>query len=371
MGNNGLNILYISKLSGNLFAGPNNSVPAQIKSQSKIDNVFWYNLNYIKREEWKAIGCYNFNDYPSGRLVDLPSPFNKPDIVVVEEFYCFPFEKTLQDVRKSQIPFVIIPRSELTEQAQSKKKIKKKIGNMLYFNSLARNASAIQYLSEQEKKESEKQWKTKSFIIPNGTDVMVDYEKKFSHDRMHAVYIGRYEMYQKGLDILVEAVTKRQDLLRQNNFKITMYGVDQEGTVSQLMEDIKKLGIEDLFEINECVFGEEKRKVLLSADLFIMTSRFEGMPMGLIEALAYGLPVLVTRGTNMLDEIKGSKAGWIAENDANSVAHAFEMMIRDKCQMQKISLSSKALARNYSWEHLAIISHKMYNEINSMNGDMQ
>ena len=40
-----MNVLYISKLTGNLFAGPNNSVPAQIKAQSKIDNVFWYNLN--------------------------------------------------------------------------------------------------------------------------------------------------------------------------------------------------------------------------------------------------------------------------------------------------------------------------------------
>ena len=37
-----MNVLYISKLTGNLFAGPNNSVPAQIKAQSKIDNVFWY-----------------------------------------------------------------------------------------------------------------------------------------------------------------------------------------------------------------------------------------------------------------------------------------------------------------------------------------
>ena len=54
MGEN-MNVLYISNLTGNLFAGPNNSVPAQIKAQSKRDNVFWYNINDIKREEWKEI----------------------------------------------------------------------------------------------------------------------------------------------------------------------------------------------------------------------------------------------------------------------------------------------------------------------------
>ena len=76
MGEN-MNVLYISNLTGNLFAGPNNSVPAQIKAQSKRDNVFWYNINDIKREEWKEINCYNLKDYPSGRLKDLPKPFKK------------------------------------------------------------------------------------------------------------------------------------------------------------------------------------------------------------------------------------------------------------------------------------------------------
>lgn len=44
-----MNILYLSNLTGNLFAGPNNSVPAQIRAQSKIDNVFWYNINKMNR----------------------------------------------------------------------------------------------------------------------------------------------------------------------------------------------------------------------------------------------------------------------------------------------------------------------------------
>ena len=104
MGEN-MNVLYISNLTGNLFAGPNNSVPAQIKAQSKRDNVFWYNINDIKREEWKEINCYNLKDYPSGRLKDLPKPFNKPDIAVIEEFYCFPFCKIIKDINENNIPY--------------------------------------------------------------------------------------------------------------------------------------------------------------------------------------------------------------------------------------------------------------------------
>ncbi len=54
MGEN-MNVLYISNLTGNLFAGPNNSVPAQIKAQSKRDNVFWYNINDIKGKNGKKL----------------------------------------------------------------------------------------------------------------------------------------------------------------------------------------------------------------------------------------------------------------------------------------------------------------------------
>ena len=106
MGEN-MNVLYISNLTGNLFAGPNNSVPAQIKAQSKRDNVFWYNINDIKREEWKEINCYNLKDYPSGRLKDLPKPFNKPDIAVIEEFYCFPFCKIIKDINENNISIYV------------------------------------------------------------------------------------------------------------------------------------------------------------------------------------------------------------------------------------------------------------------------
>ena len=130
MGEN-MNVLYISNLTGNLFAGPNNSVPAQIKAQSKRDNVFWYNINDIKREEWKEINCYNLKDYPSGRLKDLPKPFNKPDIAVIEEFYCFPFCKIIKDINENNIPYIIIPRSELTKKAQKRKRVKKFIGHIL------------------------------------------------------------------------------------------------------------------------------------------------------------------------------------------------------------------------------------------------
>lgn len=355
-----MNILYLSKLTGNLFAGPNYSVPAQIKAQALQDNVFWYNLNTTNKPEWREIGCHSLEEYPVGRLSNLPAPFDHPDLVVIEEFYCYPFAKIIYDVQKERIPYIIVPRSELTQQAQKKKFIKKRVGNLLYFNNFARKACAIQYLSEQEKWDSEKRWKKKSFIIPNGIDKKKKQKQYFSQNKIKAVYIGRYEKYQKGLDLLIESINCIKEILREKNFVLNMYGVDQEGTFLELIRYIKTKKLEDLIHMNDGVFGADKEQILLDADIFVMTSRFEGLPMGLIEALSYGIPVVATKGTNLSKAITKFNAGWVALNTVESICEAFLMMLEDRELFDKKSHNAINLSELYSWESIASQSHAIY-----------
>lgn len=358
-----MNILYISNLSGNLFAGPNNSVPAQIKAQSEIDNVFWYNINHVKRKEWEAIGCSNLDDYPTKRLDDLPAPFSNPDIAVLEEFYCFPFCRIISDLQKKRIPYIIIPRSELTYKAQKKKSWKKRLANLIYFNNVVKRSAAIQYLTEAEKKESEQQWKHRSIIIPNGTSVkgQPDYGHKMG--RIRASYIGRFEIYQKGLDLLIAAISDAQKLLRESGFFLKMYGVNQEKTVEEINELIRRASINDLVSINEAVYGSDKEKILKKTDVFIMTSRFEGMPMGLIEALSYGIPCLATEGTNMSNDIDNYNAGWYAGTDVSDIVNALVKMVEEQDKYAEKSRNAHTLALKYSWSSIAKITHNAYKSI--------
>ena len=120
-----MNILFLSNLTGNLWAGPNHSVSAQVLAQSKLDNAMWLNLNHSRRDEWCVGGldCKTLDDFLTGRLHDLPVPFNHPDVAVVEETYCHPFSKIINDLQRDNIPYVIVPRSTLTMQAQQHRRI--------------------------------------------------------------------------------------------------------------------------------------------------------------------------------------------------------------------------------------------------------
>ncbi len=360
-----MNILYISKLTGNLWAGPNNSVPAQVEAQSKIDNVFWYNLNNVKRQEWvdKGLPIYNLVDIPSGRLRDLPSPFNKPDIVIVEEVYCHTFSRIIYDIQKADIPYIVIPRSTLTKQAQKHHHWKKLIGNFIYYNNMLKKAAAIQYLTQNELEESGSRWNKTSFIIPNGIEMPCKSKTNFNTNHIVATYIGRLEVYQKGLDLLLEAINYAKKELREINFKLNIYGPDQENGKLKIENLINEYNINDLVSVNDSVVGLEKERVLLDSDIFIMTSRFEGFSVGLIEALSYGIPCIVSIGTNLADKISKIGAGWKCECNAKSIKETLIESLQNKNLLCLYSQSAINLSLQYNWSSIALSSKKMYEKV--------
>lgn len=94
-----------------------------------------------------------------------------------------------------------------------------------------------------------------------------------------------------------------------------------------------------------------------------MPSRFEGLSMGLLEALSYGLPCLVTTGSNMREEIEKYDCGWGADNSVESIKNALLALIRDKDKLRIKSENARKLAEKYNWEKIAMDSHEKYLEL--------
>ena len=85
--------------------------------------------------------------------------------------------------------------------------------------------------------------------------------------------------------------------------------------------------------------------------------------MGLVEALSYGVPCLVTKGTNMADDIKACDAGWIAENSSESISEAIHNMLNENDLFMKKSNHAYELAQKYSWLSIAEKSHMQLKKI--------
>lgn len=372
---NKLNILYVSVREPHLRQGPTYSVPAQIAAQAQVDNVLWLNLvnsdtpamqELFKQVSWKELPYYK--DLSQGKiscLSQLPAPFNKPDLIVLEQFYTFGIHIAfLYKIIKSRIPFIIVPRGELTQGAQAQKKWKKKIANWLLFSRVARRAAAIQYLTNQEQATSGTKWNKKGFVIPNGVSLPPQTIKNYQPGTpVKLLYIGRLNIFHKGLDLLVQACALVKEKFEKSHVTLDIYGPDLEDNRERLLCMVQELGLTPWVRIHKELYKTDKIHALQQTDVFVMTSRFEGHPMGLIEALAYGLPCLATTGTNMREQIEKYNAGWTADNTVESIAAALEKMLKERDQFATKSTNARRLAEQYDWAEIAKQSHEIYGQI--------
>ena len=105
------------------------------------------------------------------------------------------------------------------------------------------------------------------------------------------------------------------------------------------------------------VYGEEKQKQLAKCDYFIHTSRYEGMPMAVLEALSYGIPCIVTTETNMEDIISGSNGGFVSQCNIDAVKEAIVKAIANNGTVQ---VNTEWLKNHLLWSRIARNYEKLY-----------
>jgi glycosyltransferase involved in cell wall biosynthesis len=203
------------------------------------------------------------------------------------------------------------------------------------------------------------------FVAPNGVDMPAKTKTAFRTDETHFVYIGRILPFIKGLDLMIQAFALEKDFLRQHGCRLDIYGPTEDRGVSfipEMQSYISQGGVEELVSLHPAVVREEKRRVLLDADVFIQTSRTEGMPMGILEALSYGLPCLVTEGTTFAQTIKGSGAGWNGGTSAKTIAEALCLAVNSRSRFGEMSANAVRMAEAYSWNSAAATAIGHYRE---------
>ncbi len=87
--------------------------------------------------------------------------------------------------------------------------------------------------------------------------------------------------------------------------------------------------------------------------MFVLTSRYEGQPVAVLEAWANGCPALLTPGTNMSDETIKNNCGWIADEDPLTIASSIRNIYENKNDILEKSKKAKEYVLNeYNWKKI-------------------
>lgn len=339
-------------------------VPQHVFAQQQKENVSIVNINKVPLPNF-----VNSLDYSDDFFEVLNRKGNKPDIVVFHGVYFSRYLKIAKELIRKEIPYVVVPHCSLTREALKQKWMKKLFANILFFNSFLKKSAAIHFLSENEKSGS--LFSNKGFVCGNGVDLASSLSYRVSEKKLKFVYIGRLDVFHKGLDLLLDAIKIDKDFLLKSGFLLEIYGpketythrkaVDAHDTLKRI---IKKNGIDSLVNIHDAVFDEEKDAVLRSADVFIQTSRFEGLPMGVLEALAYGIPCIVTEGTNIANDVCRYNAGWTSANKVSGIAECIKEAFVHRNELNLASQSARKLIEdNFVWKKIADKEISIYRDI--------
>lgn len=350
-----MKILHISEISNNLCNGMTTVIPCHVLEQSKIEDVYYLNLSNTPLEGFsKQVKYENNLNAKEFRLF-----LGQFDIVILHGLYIMEYVKIGRMLDSLTIPYVIVPHGSMTKSSQRKKWFKKKLANFLFFNRFVSHAAAIQFLSQGELDASVFRFK-KSFIGTNGINIPANHRHQGENIR-HISFIGRLDVFHKGLDMLIEAVSLNKQIFIDNNIQISIYGNDIKGRGAKLRKLISDFNVSDIITLNKEIFGDAKKMVLLSTDVFVLTSRFEGMPMGVLEALSYGIPCMVTEGTNLKDYIEEYNAGWTCCNSTKSVSEMLRKAIERDNNLQEKSVNALRLVNEvFSWHEVSTNTINQY-----------
>jgi len=141
---------------------------------------------------------------------------------------------------------------------------------------------------------------TEVIIVPNGVSIPSDVGRvdgalarlsvRADSQKRIFLFISRIA-FMKGLDILIEAWAQLGSQL--SNSELWIAGPDFDGTAQLLRRMIDERGLGNVALLG-AVSEEEKHWLLRAADVFVLPSRGEGQSSAILEAMAFGKPVLIT-----------------------------------------------------------------------------
>lgn len=269
-------------------------------------------------------------------------------------------------------PYLVAPHGMLDPYSLNQKAFKKKLMMKLFYRKMLDGAARLHLLNaDEEELIRPLGLKTKGVVIANGVHL-----EEIDPLPEAGQFVGKYPElagkkfflflsrlhHKKGLDYLVEAYADYRKRAGEGVYDLVIAGPDG-GVLGDIEARVAEYGLCECVHLVGAQYGADKYAALRDASAFVLTSRQEGFSIAITEALACGLPVLITENCHF-PEVSEVGAGYVIPLDHDAIVKGLGELADDVAGREQMGQAGRRLIEErFTWPKIAQQTVDVYREV--------
>lgn len=274
--------------------------------------------------------------------------------------------------RSAHVPYVVRPLGTLDPWSVARRPLRKRLLFRLGVRDLLSGAARIHYTTAEEGRLAE------SVVgsLPAGAVVPVGVDDAYFTPNAPPAGAARYLLAlsrleaKKRLEWIISACHEIASQGALGAWQLVIAGDGQAAYVARLQDLASRGPAGDRIVFKGWVDGEAKAALIRGASLFVLPSHQENLGVALVEALASGVPALVTPGVNLGVEIAAAGAGWQIEDREDAVVAGLRAAIGDDAERAARGHRAAAFADRFRWPRVVAGLLDLYRHVAAPGDDV-
>jgi glycosyltransferase involved in cell wall biosynthesis len=280
----------------------------------------------------------------------------RPSLLHANGLWMYPSLASFRWSGRGRRPYVISPHGMLDPWAVCHAAWKKRLVAWWFENAHLAGAACLHALTEAEARAIRAYGLSNPIcIVPHGIDLPKAVPARPARagqtgkDRKIVLFLGRLHP-KKGLENLLRAWKDVRSATDARDWMLVIAGWDQDRHKSELERIAQAQGIGDSLRFVGPQFDDEKAASFAGADAFVLPSLSEGLPVAVLEAWSYGLPVLMTGACNLPEGFAAAAALPIGTDRAGIAAGLRRLFAMSDAERRNMGTRGRALVRErFTW----------------------
>ena len=285
---------------------------------------------------------------------------NDFDVIHVHAVFSHSSAAAMYRARKARRPYIVRPLGNLAPYSLTRSRARKQFFLACGGRALIESAGAVHCTSDEESHEITTNFRVqRAFSVPNGVDDRL-FEIDDSNREKVIVYIGRLHP-KKNCESLIRAfATTVRDFPQ---WRLIIAGDGDPRYVRTIHALARPVGN---IEFAGWVDQSERLQLLRRASLFVLPSAHENFGIAAAQAMAAGVPPILSEGVNLSSEVRAGEAGWVVGTSPAALATTMSAALSDSNETRRRAQNARRIAsEKFRWSRVARQLAREYEAVTS------